>query len=60
MDYLDNSGNYSKSKVMDGIAEIDEQIQDMLVQDVIDKSRLTRLRYEQMLRGLYLFQDPFK
>jgi hypothetical protein len=59
MDYTDNSGAYDKSKVIDGIAEIDSKIQEMLVQDVIDKSKLTRLRYEQMLRGLYLFDNPF-
>jgi hypothetical protein len=60
MDYLDNNGAYNKKKVLEGISEIDEKIQDMLVKDVIDKSKLTRLRYEQMLRGLYLYENPFQ
>ena len=60
MDYFDNNGVYSQSKVIDGIAEIDKEIQDMMVQEAIDQSRLTRLRYEQMLRGLYLFDNPYK
>lgn len=58
MDYIDVQGNYSQSKVIDGIIEIDDKIQEELTKDVIDQSKLTRLRYEQMLRGLYMFQAP--
>lgn len=60
MDYMDINGNYNQSKVLDGIAEIDEKIQEELTKDTIDKSKLTRLRYEQMLRGLYMFQYPIQ
>lgn len=60
MDYMDVNGNYNQSKVLDGIAEIDEKIQEELTKDTIDKSKLTRLRYEQMLRGLYMFQYPIQ
>jgi hypothetical protein len=59
MDYFDANGNYDRSKVIEGIAEIDDQIQELCTQDAIDKSRLTRLRYEEMLRGLYMFWNPY-
>lgn len=58
MDYLDKDGKYSEAAVLDGIRKIDEEIQEMYTQQAIDKSRLTRLRYEQMLRGLYLWNNP--
>ena len=59
MDYTDDKGVYDKNKVIDGIADIDEQITELCTQEVIDKSKLTRLRYEQMLRGLYLCENPY-
>jgi hypothetical protein len=59
MDYLDKNGNYDKAKVIEGIANIDNEIQELCTKDVIDKSRLTRLRYEQMLRGLYVWENPY-
>lgn len=59
MDYLDKNGNYDRSKVIDGIARIDDEIQKLCTKETIDQSRLTRLRYEQMLRGLYLFENPY-
>lgn len=59
MDYMDANGVYDKAKVIEGIANIDDQIQELCTKEVIDKSKLTRLRYEQMLRGLYLWERPF-
>lgn len=59
MDYLDRDGNYSKENVINGIIDIDEKIQEECTKDVVDESKLTRLRYEQMLRGLYLWQNPY-
>ena len=59
MDYLDRNGNYSAAQVIEGLAEIEEKIQEESTKEVIDESRLTRLRYEQMLRGLYLWQSPY-
>ena len=57
MDYLDTQGNYDKTKVFEGIAKIDDEIKELCAtQAVIDKSKLTRLRYEQMLRGLYIWE----
>ena len=59
MGYADRSGNYNQSEILDGIAEIEDKIQEELTKDVIDQSKLTRLRYEEMLRGIYMSQFPF-
>ena len=59
MEYLGVNGVYDKQKVLDGISDIDSQIQELCTRDVIDKSKLTRLRYEQMLRGLYMWESPY-
>lgn len=59
MNYLDKDGNYSKENVINSILDIDDEIQDEYTKEVVDKEKITRLRYEQMLRGLYLWQNPF-
>lgn len=59
MHYLDKDGNYSKKDIINGIIEIDNQIQEEVDKDVVDKQKLTKLRFEQMLRGLYLFENPY-
>ena len=59
MDYLDKDGNYSKENVINGIIDIDEKIQEECNKDEVDNKKLTKLRHEQMLRGLYLWQNPF-
>ena len=59
MDYLDKNGNYDKAKVIEGIASIDNEIQKLCTKEAIDQSKLTRLRYEQMLRGLYVWESPY-
>ena len=59
MDYLDKDGNYSKENVINGIIDIDEKIQEECDKDEVDNKKLTKRRYEQMLRGLYLWQNPF-
>ena len=59
MDYLDKDGNYSKENVINGIIDIDEKIQEECNKDEVDNKKLMKLRYEQMLRGLYLWQNPF-
>lgn len=60
MYYLDKDGNYSKKDIINGIIEIDNQIQEEVDKDVVDKQKLTKLRFEQMLRGLYLFENPYQ
>ena len=60
MHYLDKDGNYSKKDIINGIIEIDNQIQEQVDKDVVDKQKLTKLRFEQMLRGLYLFENPYQ
>ena len=59
MDYFDENGVYSKEKVIGGIVDIEEKIHEECNKDVVDGEELTRLRYEQMLRGLYLWQNPY-
>ena len=59
MDYLDKNGNYDNAKVIEGIASIDNEIQKLCTKEAIDQSNLTRLRYEQMLRGLYVWENPY-
>jgi hypothetical protein len=59
MEYMDKNGNYNREAVLNGIQDIEGQIQKEMVKDVIDKSRLTRLRYEEALRGLYLWNQPY-
>ena len=49
MHYLDKDGNYSKKDIINGIIEIDNQIQEEVDKDVVDKQKLTKLRFEQML-----------
>jgi len=58
MQYLDADGVYDKQRVIDGIVDIDEQIQEEVNKDEVDKKKLTKLRFEQMLRGLYLWENP--
>ena len=60
MHYLDKDGNYSKKDIINGIIEIDNQIQEEVDKDVVDKQKLTKLRFEQILRGLYLFENPYQ
>ena len=60
MHYLDKDGNYSKKDIINGIIEIDNQIQEEVDKDVVDKQKLTKLRFEQMLRGLYHFENPYQ
>lgn len=58
MDYLDSTLTYNENKVIEGIVEIDNQIQEEYSKEKADQPKLTQLRFEQMLRGLYLFQNP--
>lgn len=60
MDYFDGTGTYSKSKVINGIIEVEEKVQDEVNKDNPNNETLTRLRYEQMLRGLYLWSSPYE
>ena len=59
MDYLDENGVYSKEKVIGSIVDIDEKIDEECKEGGVDGEELTRLRYERMLRGLYLWQNPY-
>lgn len=56
MEYLDRDRQYNTNLIVDGIREIDDKIQEKIDEGVINSNELTRLRYEQLLRGLYLTQ----
>lgn len=47
--------NYSENKeVIDRITEINDQINEEDSKEVADNGKLTKLMFEQMLRGLYI------
>ena len=43
-----------EEKVIENIKKINDDINNTLKQDEIDKERLFKLRYAQMIQGLYL------
>jgi len=51
IDYYDEHGILDKQKVINAVKEIDEKLK-----TEADKSKRTKLMFEQMLRGLYLTQ----
>ncbi len=51
MSYYDN---IEKSEIVDKIIEISDKIENENGEDNIDSQKVTKLMFEQMLRGLYL------
>ncbi len=51
IDYYDEHGILDEKKVVNAVKEIDEKLK-----TETDKSKRTKLMFEQMLRGLYLTQ----
>ena len=51
MSYYDNM---EKSEIIDKIIEISDKIEDENEENNIDSKKVTKLMFEQMLRGLYL------
>lgn len=48
-----------QNEAVDKIIDIDKQVQKELKSGTMaDDKKITKLRFEQMLKGLYLFQDP--
>lgn len=58
MDYLDRNGIYDKSAIVSSVYDIENQIKEEESKEIIDDELLTKLRYEQMLRGIYLQSNP--
>ena len=59
MNYFDVDGNYDKNKVIEGIIEVDRKAREEFAKEDWNPEEVTRLRYEQMLRSLYLFNGPY-
>ena len=59
---MDNSFFYAdQSKVIDSIIEIDKKIkEESEKKEKADMSKITKLRFEQMLRGLYINGDVYE
>ena len=58
MDYLDNYGIFSQQMVIESLMEMEKKIKEENAKDVIDEEKVTRMMYEQMLRGIYLQGNP--
>lgn len=59
---MDNSFFYAdQSKVVDSVIEIDKKIkEESEKKEKADMSKITKLRFEQMLRGLYINGDVYE
>lgn len=58
MNYLDDHGIFSQSLVIDSLKEMEDKIKEENAKDKVDKEKLMRMMYEQMLRGIYLQGNP--
>jgi len=58
MNYLDDHGIISQSLVIDSLKEMEDKIKEENAKDKVDKEKLMRMMYEQMLRGIYLQGNP--
>ena len=57
MDYFDD-GVLSQRKVVDSVKEMEDKITEEMSKKDVDEKKLTRMYYEQMLRGLYIQTNP--
>jgi hypothetical protein len=58
MNVFDNSGTFSQELVIEGMKEMEEKIKEENTKEVVDREKITRMMYEQMLRGIYLQGNP--
>ena len=58
MNYLDEHGIFSQKLVIEGLREMENKIKEENAKDVVDGEKVTRMMYEQMLRGIYLQGNP--
>ena len=57
MDYFDD-GVLSQRQVVDSGKEMEDKITEEMSKKDVDEKKLTRMYYEQMLRGLYIQTNP--
>ena len=57
---VDNLNSFNnENDAVEKVREIDEKIQKELSNGTMaDKDKITKMRFEQMLRGLYITQNP--
>lgn len=58
MNIFDNNGTFSQELVIEGMKEMEEKIKEENAKEVVDREKITRMMYEQMLRGIYLQGNP--
>lgn len=58
MNVFDNNGTFSQELVIEGVKEMEEKIKEENAKEVVDREKITRMMYEQMLRGIYLQGNP--
>lgn len=54
MNYLDDNGCWSRSRILEGLEDVNMKIEDEVNKDKVDESKITQLQFEKMLRGLYM------
>lgn len=54
MNYLDDNGCWSRSRILEGLEDVNMQLEDEVHKDKVDESKITQLQFEKMLRGLYM------
>ena len=55
---MDYHNLYDKKEVINGITEIAEEIDNAMNEENVNKDKVTKLMFEQLLRGLYLQNVP--
>lgn len=58
MNVFDSNGTFSQELVIEGMKEMEEKIKEENAKEVVDREKITRMMYEQMLRGIYLQGNP--
>lgn len=54
MNYLDDNGCWSRGRILEGIEDVNMQLEDEAHKENVDESKITQLQFEKMLRGLYM------
>jgi hypothetical protein len=60
MNILDSNGAFNENLVIKGMQDVEDMIREESEKDVVDEDKLTRLRFEQMLRGIYMQRNPYE
>lgn len=58
MDYLDEDGVFCQRRVIESVKEMEDKIKEEEKKEKVDKDKLTRMYYEQLLRGIHIQINP--